>query len=214
MRTGVLGVRLSTAILIVIAVGAVGLTGGGIYHHFAATPSGELADRTPPASISTQAGKDTGSLVIHDAPQAVPNLFFVDGDGREMSLADFHGRTILLNIWATWCVPCREEMPALDRLQAKLGGPGFEVVPLSIDRDGLPKVKAFYDELGLEAIGIYLDASGKAAYRLGAVGIPTTLLINPDGLETGRLVGPAEWDSQELVGLIQQQLGKAPGEPS
>jgi len=214
MRTEGLGVRFSTAIFIVVAVGAVALIAGGVYHHYTGKPSGELADRTRSASISTEAGEATGSLVIHDAPQAVPDLSFVDGDGREMSLADFHGRTILLNIWATWCVPCREEMPALDRLQAKLGGPGFEVVPLSIDRDGLPKVKGFYDELGLEAMGIYLDDTGKAAYRLGAVGIPTTLLINPDGLETGRLVGPAEWDSSELVDLIQQQLEKAPGKAS
>ena len=164
MRTEVLGVRFSTAIFIVVAVGAVALIAGGVYHHYTGKPSGELADRTRSASISTEAGEATGSLVIHDAPQAVPDLSFVDGDGREMSLADFHGRTILLNIWATWCVPCREEMPALDRLQAKLGGPGFEVVPLSIDRDGLPKVKGFYDELGLEAMGIYLDDTGKAGF--------------------------------------------------
>jgi hypothetical protein len=101
-------------------------------------------------------------------------------------------------------------MPALNRLQAKLGSSDFEVVPLSIDRDGLPKVKAFYDELGHNALGSYVDATGKAANRLGAVGIPTTLLINPEGLETGRLVGPAEWDSLEFVNLIQQQLEKTP----
>jgi thiol-disulfide isomerase/thioredoxin len=167
-----------------------------------------------PQPASTKAGSSKGAFVLHEAPQPVSQLAFVDGEGREMSLADFRGRTILLNVWATWCVPCREEMPSLNRLQAKLGSSDFEVVPLSIDRGGLPKVKAFYEELSLKALGIYVDATGKAANRLGAVGIPTTLLINPEGLETGRLVGPAEWDSSEFVNLVQQQLEKTPGEAS
>lgn len=182
--------------------------------YFATRQPNEPAVSSVPQPASTQTARSDSSLVLHETPQAVSELSFVDSDGRKMSLADFRDRTILLNIWATWCVPCREEMPALDRLQATLGGSDFEVVPLSIDRDGLPKVKAFYEELNLEALGIYVDASGKAAYRLNTVGIPTTLLINPEGLETGRLVGPAEWDSPELVNLIQQQLKKTPGEAS
>jgi thiol-disulfide isomerase/thioredoxin len=208
MRTGALPA------VIVAAAAVAGLAAGGVYQYFVATQPDEAAVSNPSAPSSAEAEKSGQSLVIHDTPQPVPALSFVDGEGQELSLADFRGKTILLNIWATWCVPCRKEMPALDRLQAKLGGSGFEVMPLSIDRDGLSKVKAFYEELGLKAIGIYVDTSGKAAYRLGAVGIPTTLLINPDGLEAGRLVGPAEWDSPELVNIIQQQLEKTPDEAS
>jgi thiol-disulfide isomerase/thioredoxin len=163
-----------------------------------------------PASLPTSTSPKSGdAFIVHETPQPVPALSFIDSDGNRPSLAAFRGRTILLNIWATWCLPCREEMPALERLEAKLSGPEFEVVPLSIDRGGLPKVKSFYEEISLKALGMFVDTSSKASYALGAVGIPTALLINPDGLEVGRLVGPAEWDSPELTEIIQQQLQRA-----
>lgn len=136
----------------------------------------------------------------------MPELQFIDGDGRGLSLADFRGRVVLLNVWATWCVPCRQEMPTLDRLQAKLGSPNFQVVALSIDRAGVSVVKQFYQELGLTALGTYVDQSGKAAGSLATVGIPTTLLVDRDGQEIGRKVGPAEWDSPEVVALIHRHL--------
>jgi thiol-disulfide isomerase/thioredoxin len=133
-----------------------------------------------------------------------------------MSLADLRGKVVLLNIWATWCAPCRREMPTLDRLQAEIGGPDFEVVALSIDRKGLPVVKEFYEELGLQEVGIYVDPSGKASRELSALGVPTTLLIDREGNELGRLAGPAEWDSPEMVsfirGYIERQSGAAPGQ--
>jgi thiol-disulfide isomerase/thioredoxin len=169
----------------------------------ASVPPDAVLAAGAPASPSA---KGREGLVLHDTPQDVPELPFIDGDGNELSLAAFRGRTVLLNVWATWCVPCREEMPALDRLQTKLGGPDFQVIPLSIDRGGVPRVKAFYEELGLNPLGIYVDASGKAGYALGTVGIPTTLLIDPAGREVGRLVGPAEWDSPEYIQIIQRQL--------
>jgi thiol-disulfide isomerase/thioredoxin len=169
----------------------------------ASVPSDAALAADAPASPSA---KGREGLILHEEPQAVPELSFVDAEGNDLSLAAFRGRTVLLNVWATWCVPCREEMPALERLQTKLGGPDFQVVPLSIDRGGIPKVSAFYGELGLNALGIYVDASGKAGYALGTVGIPTTLLIDPAGLEIGRLVGPAEWDSPEYIQIIQRQL--------
>ncbi len=208
MRTGVLPV------VLVAAAGAAGLTAAGVYQYFAAAQPDQAVVSSPPSSSSPGAEKSGQSFVMHDTPQIVPELSFVDGAGQQLSLADFRGKTILLNVWATWCVPCRKEMPSLDRLQAKLGGPGFEVVPLSIDRDGLPKVRAFYNELGLKAVAIYVDTSGAAAYRLGAVGIPTTLLIDPNGLEAGRLVGPAEWDSPQVMKIIQQQLEEVRNEAS
>ena len=136
----------------------------------------------------------------------MPELQFVDGEGHALTLAEFRGRVVLLNIWATWCVPCRKEMPTLDRLQAKLGSRDFQVVALSIDRAGIPPVGQFYKELGLTALGTYVDKSGKAAGSLGTVGIPTTLLVDRDGQEVARKVGPAEWDSPEVIALIRRQL--------
>ncbi|WP_157718328.1 TlpA family protein disulfide reductase [Sinorhizobium meliloti] len=193
--------RFATAAIVVIALGVAGLTTGG--------PAQERPAANPVPS--EPAGEASGAFVMHETPQPVPELSFVSGEGEKLSLADFRGRTILLSIWATWCLPCRREMPALDRLQAELGGRGFEVVPLSIDRDGVPKVRAFYQEIGLKSLGIYIDASGKAPYRVGALGIPTTLLIDPEGREAGRLAGEADWDGPEFVTIIQQRLNKAAG---
>ncbi len=146
-----------------------------------------------------------------DQPRELPDLGFVDGGGRAASLADFRGRVVLLNLWATWCVPCRREMPALDRLQATLGGPDFIVLPLSIDRGGLPPVKRFYEELGLAALGIFVDQSGAATSKLATTGVPTTLLIDRDGREIGRLLGAAEWDSPEAIALIRRYLNSPSG---
>lgn len=148
-------------------------------------------------------------LILHPEPKPVPEIQFQDGEGKELTLADFHGKVVLLNIWATWCGPCREEMPTLDRLQAKLGGSDFEVLALSIDRDGIPAITRFFGEVGVRYLTMYLDSSAKAAPALGAVGLPTSLLIDREGREIGRLVGPAEWDSPEMVEFIRSYLVKS-----
>jgi thiol-disulfide isomerase/thioredoxin len=155
-------------------------------------------------------------FALHESPRPVAEIQFANGQGEAMSLADFHGKVVLLNIWATWCVPCRREMPTLDRLQAELGGPDFEVVALSIDRKGLPAVQQFYEEIGLATLPVYVDQSGSAQRSLRVLGIPTTLLVDRAGNEIGRLAGPAEWDSPEMVsfirGYIEQQSGTAADE--
>ena len=150
-----------------------------------------------------------GELFPAAEPKPVPELRFADAAGRPRMLSEFRGKAVLLNFWATWCVPCRKELPALDRLQARLGGPDFEVVALSIDRKGLPAVQAFYAELGLKVLAIYVDESGRAASQVGAVGIPTTLLVDARGREIGRAVGPREWDSAAAVAEIERRLGHA-----
>jgi thiol-disulfide isomerase/thioredoxin len=129
----------------------------------------------------------------------VPDLQFQDGTGRTHSLAEFRGRVVLLNIWATWCAPCREEMPALDRLEAKLGGPDFDVVALSIDRQGTEVVRKFFADVGVKSLRIYIDPSAQAMSRVGAVGVPMTLLIDQDGREIGRRAGPAKWDAARSI---------------
>lgn len=146
------------------------------------------------------------SFVMHEAPRPLAEIRFEDGNGEALTLADLRGKTVLLNIWATWCVPCREEMPTLDALEAELGSPGFEVVPLSVDRAGPDVVRKFYAEIGIEHLGLYIDASMRASFGLQAPGLPTTLLIDSEGRELGRLVGPAEWDTPEMIAFLKNHL--------
>jgi thiol-disulfide isomerase/thioredoxin len=153
------------------------------------------------------ASSDAFKFSFLDQPRALPELRFVDGEGRALSPGDFRGRPIVLNIWATWCVPCRKEMPSLDRLQAGIDKSQLLVLPLSIDRQGASVVTRFYRELGLKALGIYVDQSGKASSDLNTVGVPTTLLIDRDGREIGRKIGPAEWDGPEMTALLREHLG-------
>ena len=169
-------------------------------------------------SIQAAGAQAPAGFAVHESPRPLPDIHFENGQGEAMSLADFRGKVVLLNIWATWCAPCRREMPTLERLEAELGGADFEVVALSIDRNGLPVVKEFYEELGLQELGMYVDASAKASRELSALGVPTTLLIDREGNELGRLAGPAEWDSPEMVSFIrsyiEQQSGAARGRAS
>jgi thiol-disulfide isomerase/thioredoxin len=146
------------------------------------------------------------NLLLFDVPKPVAALDFDDGEGQARSLADFKGKVVLLNIWATWCIPCRKEMPALDRLQATLGGPDFEVVPVSIDRGGRDTVAKFYAEAGIRNLAMYIDASGQAVRTLGAVGLPTTLIINRGGDEIDRIIGPLAWDAPEIVEFLQRTI--------
>jgi thiol-disulfide isomerase/thioredoxin len=144
----------------------------------------------------------------------VPDLKFVDDTGRSLSLSDFKGRLVLLNVWATWCPPCREEMPSLDRLQSKFDRSKFLVLALSIDRAGLPAIREFYKDLGLKSLGVYLDQTGAALHQLGSAGIPATVLINPAGLEIGRKIGPAKWDDPQVTALVEKSLAaERPQEP-
>jgi thiol-disulfide isomerase/thioredoxin len=162
-------------------------------------------ETTVPAS-TTPAAPENAAFVALKTPRPLAPLGFVNGDGAAMTLSDFRGRILLLNVWATWCVPCRKEMPALDRLQAKLGGADFTVVPLSIDHRGHDAVMRFYRELGMSSLGIYVDKSANATYVINAFGLPVTLLIDRQGRELGRMVGAAQWDSAEMLSLIAGYL--------
>jgi thiol-disulfide isomerase/thioredoxin len=139
------------------------------------------------------------NFVLMDKPKPVAEITFNDGDGHPRSLADFKSKVVLLNVWATWCVPCRREMPALDRLQASLRGADFEVVPVSIDRGGLETIRKFYTETGIRNLAMYVDTSGQILRQVGAIGLPTTLFVDRAGQEVGRVIGPAEWDAPEIA---------------
>lgn len=136
------------------------------------------------------------------------DVHFTDGNGAARSLADFRGRVILVNIWATWCVPCRREMPALDRLQARLGGPRFEVVAISIDGEGSVVVRPFFRELGLTSLRMYLDTSGKAMTDLAGVAIPVTVLVDGSRRELWRVSGPVDWDEDEVVERLRRDIAR------
>jgi thiol-disulfide isomerase/thioredoxin len=143
------------------------------------------------------------NFVFLDTPNPATAISFSDAEGRTRSVADFKGKVVLLNVWATWCVPCRTEMPALDRLQASLGGDGFQVVPVSIDRGGLETIRKFYSDIGIRNLAMYVDSSGQVLRQVIAFGLPTTLLIDGAGQEIGRVIGPAEWDAPETIKFVK-----------
>ncbi len=145
------------------------------------------------------------AFVFAKAPEDLPDIAFVDASGKAMTVKDWRGRVILLNLWATWCAPCRKEMPGLDRLQAELGSEKFEVVALSVDRGGIAASQRFLDQIKIEKLKLYVDPTARASTALKTIGLPTTLLVK-DGREIGRLVGPAEWDSPEAKRLIEAAL--------
>lgn len=167
---------------------------------FVAGIVGDPADARPP-------------MRLHDAPLELPSPRFTDEAGDPVALDRWRGKVVLVNVWATWCVPCREEMPTLDALQARLGGADFHVVALSIDRAGVPPIRRFYDEIGIRHLEIHNDASMRAGSALGVVGLPSTILIDRQGRELARLIGPAEWDAPEMVAFLEDVIGTTGNEP-
>ena len=151
------------------------------------------------------------TFVLHKAPKPIASIAFEDDQGRSRNLAEFRGKVVLLNIWATWCGPCRREMPSLDRLQGLLGSEDFDVIALSIDRAGIDPVRKFYTDVGIHSLAIYIDRSGKATRELATVGVPVTLLIDRGGRELGRLIGPAEWDEPDIVQHLKRIIERKTG---
>jgi len=172
-------------------------------------------DGLAPVRVATT-GETSGTaglrFALLPAPRPLPSIQFMDDTGRRLTSEDFRGKVVLLNFWATWCLPCREEMPALDRLQATLGGKDFEVVAVSIDKGdkAISAVKVFYRDVGIRHLRIYQDPTGDAGFEVGMVGIPTTLLLDREGKELGRMSGPAKWDGPEALALIERHV-RPPG---
>jgi thiol-disulfide isomerase/thioredoxin len=141
--------------------------------------------------------------------EALPPLRFNDLQGNALGLEDFRGRVVVLNLWATWCAPCREEMPALDRLQAQLDPAEAVVVALSVDRAGAERVQRFVDEIGITRLTIVHDPKAQAARQLKLPGLPATILVDREGREAGRLLGIAEWDSPQALALVRALIERA-----
>jgi thiol-disulfide isomerase/thioredoxin len=159
-------------------------------------------------------GKPGGSMAEYEAfdpPREMPEIQFVDENGRELTLADFRGRVVLLNLWATWCAPCIREMPDLDALAGARDGPNFTVLALSLDRKGVPQVKSFYEQHGIEHLGIYVDKDMKSFRSFPTPVLPSTFIIGRDGRALGGLVGAADWSSAEALALVDHYLGTSDG---
>jgi thiol-disulfide isomerase/thioredoxin len=173
----------------------------------ACQPAVEIAKRIGPLARG-----EVAAVNVASKPFRVPELSFQDASGRERALKDWRGRVVLLNLWATWCVPCRLEMPALDALQGRLGGPGFEVVAINIDTRDADKPKAWLKEVGIKRLAYYADPQAKVFQDLKvagrAFGMPTTLLIDAQGCEIGTIAGPAEWASDDAVKLVEAALAQ------
>jgi len=167
----------------------------------------QAAAPAPAAGEGAGPGRsELAAFVFRKEPEVLPEIKFQDADGRERSLTDWRGKVVLLNLWATWCLPCRKEMPALDRLQASLGSDQFQVVAISVDRTGLAGAKKFLEETKTPNLAVYADPTARLASSLRAAGLPATLLIDKEGREIGRLLGPAEWDGEAARHLIQSAL--------
>ena len=167
-------------------------------------PETVRAEEAPPLK-----GLLKDNFILLDQPAPAPQAPGVtDASGGSVGLADFRGRVVLVNFWATWCAPCVHEMPSLDRLQAKLGPEGLLVMAVSQDRKGLAAAEPFYREQGLDNLEIFLDPKGKFALAMGVAGLPTSLLVDDRGHVVGALEGPLEWDGPEAVELIRFYLAR------
>ncbi|KMO10999.1 thiol:disulfide interchange protein TlpA [Methylobacterium platani] len=164
------------------------------------------------ARLAPLARGEVAALQVDAHPKPAPAITFTGPDGRPKTLADLKGRTVLLNLWATWCAPCKAEMPALDRLQGELGGPDFEVVALNLDTRNPERPPLWMKENGIARLAYYADPGGRALPVLqktgDVVGLPTTFLIDPAGCEIGVMKGPAEWASEDAVKLVRAALGR------
>ena len=151
----------------------------------------------------------TGTLAkftLAKEPKPLPDLAFTDADDKPVRLADYKGKTVLLNFWATWCAPCVKEMPSLDKLQAEMGKDKFVVLPLSLDGPSKPKVAPFYADKKLGNLGIYFDKGKKMMGALDISVLPTSVLVDAEGREIGRLEGDADWDKPEALALMKAAI--------
>ena len=142
-------------------------------------------------------------------PVAVSDISFTDPDGGEFQLSDFKGKTVLVNFWATWCAPCRKEMPMLSELQTEFGGDHFEVVTIATGRNALPGIRKFFSETGVDNLPLYLDPKQKLARQMGVLGLPITVILDPEGQEIARMRGDAEWNSDSAKAIIAALIAAA-----
>ncbi len=195
----------SAILIVVLAVIA-----GGIGVYLKGEGDGKVGTgAVVPASGQVSKALATGAMtafVVKPERKPAPAVSFMPETGEALTLAAWKGRVVLVNLWATWCAPCRKEMPALAALESEMGGPDFEVVAISVDRKGAEVSGRFLKEVGATALRLYVDPSTEALGLFQAVGLPASILIDRQGREIGRLLGPAEWNSPEAKALIKAAI--------
>jgi thiol-disulfide isomerase/thioredoxin len=191
---------------IVLPVLLLGATLGGGAYVWGQLSAAEDASRPP---LTGEMRKFTPA----NPPRPAPEIGFADLAGKERALADWRGQVVLINLWATWCQPCIEEMPALARLQASLGGRDFTILALSSDRGGGRIVEPFLEKMKLEALPVFLDPTGAATRAFAARGLPTSILVDREGREIGRLEGAAAWDGPAATALIRHYIDAGKKKP-
>ncbi len=197
-----------TAVIVAAALWFVlyGMKGGGGKEGATIAAGDCVASSALAPKLTALAKGDVAAMALAATPKPMPILTFT-GDSGPTSLTALRGKILLVNLWATWCVPCREEMSALDRLQGQMGGKDFEVVPVNIDTARLERPKAFLQEIGVKNLTFYADPTAKAFQTLQQsgqiVGLPTSILVGRDGCALGQLSGPARWDGADALALIK-----------
>jgi thiol-disulfide isomerase/thioredoxin len=206
------------ALVIAAVLGAVaGLAGvygiGGLKRNAAPGADPECAEAVQTAQkLKPLVHGEVAAVALAEKPMRVPDLSFHDGNGKPVKLSDFRGRNLLVNLWATWCVPCRKEMPALDALMGKMDAQDFTIVAINIDTRDPEKPKKFLADIGAKNLPYYEDQSGNTFQDLKragrALGLPTSILVDKKGCEIGHIAGPAEWASDDAVKLVKAAIGK------
>lgn len=172
-----------------------------LYTALAIGANAALAGPAAAGDVADLREGDMKKLALHSEPAAVPEAIFLDADDGEVPLAQWRGQWVVLNFWATWCAPCRKEMPSLLRLQQAM--PEIAVLPVATGRNAVEGIERFYEEAGVEALPILRDPRSAFARPMAVMGLPVTVILNPEGQEVGRLIGDAEWDSAHAQTVIR-----------
>ena len=152
------------------------------------------------ADVAALRDGDMKKLALHEAPVTIPEVLLLDAEDGEQSLSDYKGKWVVLNFWATWCAPCRHEMPSLDRLQAAM--PEIAVIPVATGRNAVEGIRRFFTEAEIKGLPILRDPTSELARGMGVMGLPVTVILNPEGQEVARLIGDAEWDSDSAKAVL------------
>ena len=203
---------IAVAAIIAVITGFGGIYGIGGLTRNAHAQAGCAAAVDIAKKIAPLAKGEVAALTMATAPRQLPDLAFNDAEGKPRKLSEWKGKTVLVNLWATWCVPCRKEMPALDKLQTTLGSKDFEVVAINIDTRDPDKPKNFLKDGNLTHLAYFHDDKAKVFQDLKsanlALGMPTSVIIDASGCEIANIAGPAEWASDDAVNLLKAATAK------
>jgi thiol-disulfide isomerase/thioredoxin len=181
-----------------------------IYLALAALASAPVAAQDWGAVEALREG-DMKKLVFGGAPEAVPEIALVDADGGPAALSDYRGRWVVLNFWATWCAPCRVEMPTLANLQDAMEGAPVEVVTVATGRHSPQGIARFFDDIGVDNLPQYRDPGQELARAMAVLGLPITVIVDPQGREVARLRGDAHWDSDSAIAILEALAARSEG---